>query len=548
MGQGTETCDRPTEVSVIRFVSRNRTIEEITPKKEIYTCKQRGCGKIFTNQDEYRTHEALEALKIKFICREPGCGEELSDPGSMWRHYQEWHNNETHVFACPYTSCGSLHATSNNLEEHIDSCHRQPPTLPMEPEVICLEGPESIMDDEISKSAERICNEIDNSETANDNGLKNVEYSIQNESFFVRTEDHSGDIVSSEFEENREYSTRTNDYDSCVQKSDFPLKSGEFSLERESSRPNESKFPKNEDLLITRENFLSQYETLTSKVDNLLDRENALDKNILFANNEVTITKNIKNDGSCSKQYSQSHRIDLGNLEKVFRSGFECDSQTIEENITETNSNCSEDEEYMPKKQRMSRSKQESYKCEVSGCGKTYKYVSHYRHHQDSHKLAVNTTSIKPAKPPKPKPGRASTVSFFVCKMPGCGAEVNNVTGLWKHYQDNHANAKPPIVPTSKSVEIFRCKFLGCELEFNTTLALYKHFNEVHNSNLNGNAKTGNGSNLHFTNQMFHDEVTAQQLNFKTDFKANIKINSNDCVESDEDQPSIQTVQEESRD
>lgn len=34
MGQGTDTCtDRPAEVSVIRFVSRNRTIEEIAPKK-----------------------------------------------------------------------------------------------------------------------------------------------------------------------------------------------------------------------------------------------------------------------------------------------------------------------------------------------------------------------------------------------------------------------------------------------------------------------------------------------------------------------------------
>lgn len=34
MGQGTESCtDRPSEVSVIRFVSRNRTIEEIVPKK-----------------------------------------------------------------------------------------------------------------------------------------------------------------------------------------------------------------------------------------------------------------------------------------------------------------------------------------------------------------------------------------------------------------------------------------------------------------------------------------------------------------------------------
>lgn len=35
--------------------------------QEIYTCKQRGCGKTFTNQDEYKTHEALEALKIRFM-------------------------------------------------------------------------------------------------------------------------------------------------------------------------------------------------------------------------------------------------------------------------------------------------------------------------------------------------------------------------------------------------------------------------------------------------------------------------------------------------
>lgn len=35
MGQNTETCNdsRSTEVSVIRFVTRNRTIEEISPKK-----------------------------------------------------------------------------------------------------------------------------------------------------------------------------------------------------------------------------------------------------------------------------------------------------------------------------------------------------------------------------------------------------------------------------------------------------------------------------------------------------------------------------------
>lgn len=35
--------------------------------QEIFTCKQLGCGKIFTNQDEFRTHEALEELKIRFM-------------------------------------------------------------------------------------------------------------------------------------------------------------------------------------------------------------------------------------------------------------------------------------------------------------------------------------------------------------------------------------------------------------------------------------------------------------------------------------------------
>lgn len=107
-------------------------------------------------------------------------------------------------------------------------------------------------------------------------------------------------------------------------------------------------------------------------------------------------------------------------------------------------------------------------------------------------------------------------------------------------------NVEFPLV--THDIAFDSCKALGCELEFNTTLSLYKHFNEVHNSNFNGNAETGNGSNFNFTNQMFHDEVTVQKLNFKTDFKANIKINSSDCVESDEDQPSIQTVKEESHD
>ncbi|XP_046748510.1 zinc finger protein GLI4-like [Diprion similis] len=546
MGQGTETCDRPTEVSVIRFVSRNQTIENIAPKKDVYTCKQNGCGKVFTNRDEYRTHEALEALKIKFICREPGCGEELSDPGSMWRHYQEWHNNETHVFACPYTSCNSLHTTSNNLEEHIDSCHRQLSTLPIEPEIICLEGPEGMVDDEISKNEEEVCNNSMKGDAQNVNGQQNIEFTLENISVSTNATQNREESMPLECDENLKYNTSFNKYKSPVKKLDFPIKLGEFSCRTESSFQDDSKFFKSEELSMAEENFLTKYDTFTSNADDVSDAGNSLDKNVVFVSKEVTITKNSKSDISSVQPYSQCHRIDLGNLEKVFRSGFECDSQTIEESITETNSNCSEDEEYMPKKQRMSRNKQESYKCEVSGCGKMYKYISHYRHHQDSHKLAINTNSMKPTKPPKPRSGRASTVSFFLCKMPGCGAEVTNVTALWKHYQDNHANAKPPMVPSSKSLEIFRCKVLGCELEFNTTLALYKHFNEIHGSNFNPNTKTGSGSNFQFTNQMFHDEVTLQQLNFKTDIKANIRINSSDYAESDEDQPPVQTVKKES--
>lgn len=343
-------------------------------------------------------------------CREPGCGEELSDPGSMWRHYQEWHNNETHVFACPYTSCGSLHATSNNLEEHIDSCHRQLPTLPMEPEVICLEGPESIMDDEILTNEEEACRESKKPDTHTDNDQN----TRVKGSFRENKQNHTSRTVSSDCEENLNYNSREKDHGSSVQIPDFSSKTKEYPPEKESYKQSDSKFPRHKDLLITKDNFFSKYTALASKGENLLDMENSMDENIVFANDEVTISKNTKSDVTLVNPYSQSHRIDLGNLEKVFRSGFECDSQTIEESIIETNSNYSEDEEYMPKKQRMSRNKQESYKCDVTGCGKMYKYISHYRHHQDSHKLGVNTNGTKPAKPPKPKPGKASTVSFFL--------------------------------------------------------------------------------------------------------------------------------------
>ncbi|XP_032671511.1 zinc finger protein GLI1-like isoform X1 [Odontomachus brunneus] len=519
MGQGTETCaDRPTEVSVIRFVTRNRTIEEIAPKKEVYTCKQRGCGKVFTNQDEYKTHEALEALKIRFICREPGCGEELSDPGSMWRHYQEWHNNETSVYACPYTNCGSLHPTSSNLEEHIESCHRQLSTLPMEPEVICFEGPENTIDEEAAKKTDETCYEKLPSESFN----RKDEYGSNDESCHMRNDAKLP--AKSDF---------------CHEQNKITAVANSEEYSNNESINGINKFSKNEDLLIIKDNFLRKYDGGAPKCEEILQVECSQDKsNMVYISGEVTITKNMKAEICNLNLRNQEHRIDLGNLERVFRSGLEREnSSNIEESSLETNSNCSDDEEYTPKKQRMSRYKQETYKCDVNGCGKKYKYISHYRHHQDSHKLVTNTISSNTAKQmPKVKQGKASTVSFFICKMPGCGAQVNNVTGLWKHYQDNHANSKPPVV-APKNNEVFRCKVPGCEVEFNTTLMLYKHFNEVHSNSSIGNAngKTGNASSFHFT-EVFQEDATTQQANFKTDFKAKHNVNLNDYTESGDEQ------------
>ncbi|XP_066589796.1 probable serine/threonine-protein kinase DDB_G0278845 [Prorops nasuta] len=534
MGQGTEACtNRPTEVSVIRFVSRNRTIEEIAPKKEIYTCKQRGCGKIFTNQDEYKTHEALEALKIRFICREPGCGEELSDPGSMWRHYQEWHNNETNVFVCPYTNCGSVHVTSNSLEEHIESCHRQPPTLPTEPEVICFEGPENTVDDEIIQNNEDHSYENQQAENFNATG---TDY-----------DNTSSNLSRSETENQQK------DFCNDQCKTFIATKTEEYSVSDESFN-HVGIFAKNETVLSTKENFVIKYDTGTLKRTELLQMENSQDKsNVVYINGDVTITKNIKNETSNlnTSQKSQEHRVDMGNLEKIFRNSLEHEPTKAEDNSIENNSNCSDDEEYTPKKQRMSRFKQETYKCDINGCGKRYKYISHYRHHQDSHKLTANTINSNSSRQiEKLKQGKASTVSFFLCKMPGCGAQVNNGTTLWKHYQDNHANSKSSLTQ-NKTSESFRCKFPGCDIEFSTTLMLYKHFNEVHSNgsinNSNTNIKTGSGNSFHF-GESFQNDATTQQANLKTDFKAKHNVNLNDYKDNCDEHTLSPVVKEESRD
>ncbi|KAK0159370.1 hypothetical protein PV328_010255 [Microctonus aethiopoides] len=539
MGQGTECAERPTEVSVIRFVSRNRTIEEIAPKKEIYTCKQTGCGKIFTNFDEYKTHEALEELKIRFICREPGCGKELSDPGTMWRHYQECHSNETNLFVCPYTSCGSLHGTSENLEEHIESCHRQPPTLPTEPEIICFEGPGSTsIDEDISRN--------DDEEIIDDNDDDDY---IEKDKKYNRTKKSRETLRKNNYIVNsKNLSNNTNVYTIKDER-----------LMQESCNDNNISANTLSENEIIREDFFinNKYDEGGGGGGGNICQENDDSTNLSFTTDD---TKFVNNDFIIedTEKKLNEHRIDLGNLERVFRSGFEGEQTKIESNNIDNNGSViSDDEEYTPKKQRMSRYKQEPYKCEINGCGKMYKYISHYRHHQDSHKVQESKEINKPTKLIRPKQGKATTVSFFLCKMPGCGAQVNNVTSLWKHYQDNHANSKESIVQSPKNNQLFRCKIPNCEMEFRTSVQLYKHFNDVHTNGTalmtSTNGKTGGDSdNIHFVDERTQNDnnTTNAQGNFKTDFKANCNVNMNGYDEDNDDRSLIPLIRikEESHD
>ena len=137
------------------------------------------------------------------------------------------------------------------------------------------------------------------------------------------------------------------------------------------------------------------------------------ESSVVFVNDDVTITKNTNSKKNNLSSSCQNQSIELENLGKVFRNGCDRENSKLEDISIETNSNFSDDEEYTPKKQRMSRYKQEPFKCDISGCGKIYKYVSHYRHHQDSHKLMMSPSVNVSPKSPKLKQGKASTVSFY---------------------------------------------------------------------------------------------------------------------------------------
>ena len=334
----------------------------------------------------------------------------------MWRHYQERHNHETSGFVCPYTNCGTIYEAADNLVEHIESSHRQPLKLPIEPEIICYEGLDNSIDDETNQNEEDCYFKIDSknqqlkieSLTSCSNG-----YSLSSNNDYTNSDEYSSkdDVL------NRSDGTsyHSEEYSYERKKITATSKADDYHKSNDTATRVTSKSHQNENVSIIHEDFVIKYDSRSSQYNEMLHDDNdEQSTNVLYINGDVTITKNLKIQ--VTNQQGQEHRIDLGNLEKVFRSGFERDSPTIEtKSNIEINSSCHDDEEYTPKKQRMSRYKQEAYKCGVDGCGKTYKYISHYRHHQDSHKLVSNTMSTKVQKAVnRPKSGKASTVSFFL--------------------------------------------------------------------------------------------------------------------------------------
>lgn len=88
-------------------------------------------------------------------------------------------------------------------------------------------------------------------------------------------------------------------------------------------------------------------------------------------------------------------------------------------------------------------------------------------------------------------------------------------------------------------------------MEFATSFMLYKHFNEVHTknsmNNTSTNVKTGNGSGV-LVEHMFHDDTTAQRVNFKTDLKTKHSLSLNEYSDSKDKNNQSSLVKEESGD
>ncbi|KAL7303218.1 hypothetical protein TKK_0004419 [Trichogramma kaykai] len=381
MGQGTtttDTCtDRPTEVSVIRFVSRNHTIEEIAPKKEVYVCKQRGCGKMFIDPEAHKSHEALETLKIRFFCKEPGCGAELPDPGEMWAHYQEWHKDDSNS---PFTRNTTEQA--NNCQEdkkHIDSFHEKPSNSLAKSEIIYFELSDGIKKENFTKinNGDTFFNSVQSTidETVEKAMVKQNEYVSNHVTTAIKPNEYAiikGNKISSI----QNISQEDNKYLSCKDK---------FSKVH-------SEFPKHKEIVITKNNFLVKFEPISSLGSDLnLIKDSKTDCNSVIVNNDVPL----------KKESNHAHKIDFENLEDAFKRGLEDDNIKLIQS-TSKNEN-SDNEEYTPKKQRMSRSKQEPLKTEADGCENAYKYVPHFKKqsNKETHKILADIHENPKKLPPE---------------------------------------------------------------------------------------------------------------------------------------------------
>lgn len=94
---------------------------------------------------------------------------------------------------------------------------------------------------------------------------------------------------------------------------------------------------------------------------------------VVFVNDDVTMTKNMNSTKQISSP-SNNQIIDMENLDRILFSGLDCQNMKLEDVAINQGTNCSDDEEYTPKKQRMSRYKKETYRCEVESCGKNHNY------------------------------------------------------------------------------------------------------------------------------------------------------------------------------
>lgn len=334
----------------------------------------------------------------------------MPDPGTMWRHYQECHNNETNAFVCPYTSCGSHHNTSDNLTEHIENCHRQPPALPTEPEIICFEVPASVTNIDDDDDTPRT--------TVNDDDCGGAGEQDEQNDHNDACQQNDIDKINIDNDTNRFIKSSTRKNINITNKNLTTNHDDIYEDERliKTNICDKNITTNNRDNNIDDYSSNTEYITSSHKIDNNHDatfyHNNIYDDNIGHKNNDDNDSLMIDNN---DKTKMQDHRIDLGNLESVFRSGLEGDVKKIEVN-NDASGNCSDDEEYTPKKQRMSRFKKEEqpYKCDINGCGKMYKYISHYRHHQDSHKIQETITKQLPKSPNNKTKSKASTVSFFL--------------------------------------------------------------------------------------------------------------------------------------